>query len=209
MPPTQAHLTHPTTPIAIIGLGDVGLPLAVEFGKQRPVIGFDIHQARVAELQAGHDSTRETTPEDLAAARHIKNRMGAHVAERVVKLMLKQGTDLSHSRVLVLGLTFKENCPDLRNTRVIDIIRALKDDNLSVDSDDPWVDRTGAKQELGIDCLPELPTAGTYGAIILAVAHREFIELGAAAIRALGVPGASILYDVKSALPAREVDARL
>ncbi|MBK1621925.1 hypothetical protein CKO42_26870 [Lamprobacter modestohalophilus] len=133
MPPTQAHLTDPTTPIAIIGLGDVGLPLAVEFGKQRPVIGFDIHQARVAELQAGHDSTRETTPEDLAAARHIKNRMGAHVAERVVKLMLKQGINLSHSRVLVLGLTFKENCPDLRNPRVIDIIGALKDDNLSVD----------------------------------------------------------------------------
>ncbi|MCF7979835.1 MAG: nucleotide sugar dehydrogenase, partial [Chromatiaceae bacterium] len=116
---------------------------------------------------------------------------------------------LSHSRVLVLGLTFKENCPDLRNTRVIDIIGALKDYNLSVDCYDPWVNRSEAKQELGIDCLPELPNAGTYGAIILAVAHREFIELGAAAIRALGVPGASILYDVKSALPASQVDARL
>jgi UDP-N-acetyl-D-galactosamine dehydrogenase len=142
--------------------------------------------------------------------------MGAHVAERVVKLMLQQGIDLSHSRILVLGLSFKENCPDLRNTRVIDIIGALEDYTLSVDCYDPWVDRTEAKQELGIDCLPELPaggintgTTGTYGAIILAVAHREFIELGAAAIRALGVPGASILYDVKSALAATDVDGRL
>jgi len=83
------------------------------------------------------------------------------------------------------------------------------DYNLSVDGYDPWVDRTEAHDELGIDCLKELPAAGTYGAIILAVAHREFIDLGANAIRALGVPGASILYDVKSALTANQVDARL
>ena len=141
--------------------------------------------------------------------RRINDRMGAHVAERVVKLMLRKGIDLSHSRVLVLGLTFKENCPDLRNTRVVDIIQALQDDNLRVDVYDPWVDRTEAQQEFGIDCLQERPPAGTYGAIILAVARREFIDLGANAIRALGVPNASILYDVKSALPATEVDARL
>jgi UDP-N-acetyl-D-mannosaminuronate dehydrogenase len=130
-----AHLQDPRTPLAIIGLGYVGLPLAVEFGKHRPVVGFDINPGRIAELRAGRDSTREVTPEDLDQARH-----------------------LSYSS--------------------------------------------------GLDCLAEPPPPGTCDAVILAVAHRDFIELGAAGLRRLG-KAQSILYDVKSVLPLDSVDARL
>ena len=147
-------------------------------------------------------------PEVILAGRRINDRMGAHVAETVVKLMLGHGIGVCNSRILVLGLAFKENCPDLRNTRVIDIIDALRDYSIAVDCFDPWVDRAEAKHEYGIDCLPALPTLGNYDAIILAVAHREFIALGAPALRALG-KAQSILYDVKSILPAAQVDGRL
>ena len=479
-----SHLTAPDAPLAIIGLGYVGLPLAVEFGKHRPVIGFDIKPERIAELQAGHDSTRETTPEELAAARHltvtndlealrpcrifivtvptpvdeykrpdltpllkasatvgqvlkpgdlviyestvypgcteedcapvleqwsglvylpsphagegpgergnqpgtfhlgysperinpgdphhrlttitkvtsgsspevanvvdalyrqiitagthrassirvaeaakvientqrdlnialmnelalifgklgidtlevleaagskwnflpfrpglvgghcigvdpyylthkaiaighhpevilagrrINDRMGAHVAETVIKLMLQSGIGVCNSRVLILGLAFKENCPDLRNTRVVDIIDALREYSIRVDVYDPWIDRAEAQHEYGLHCLAELPrvapplpshpppggrgqeaappsqprvqdvapggneSTGPYDALILAVAHRDFIDMGADGLRALGKPK-SVLYDVKSVLPADLVDGRL
>ncbi len=429
---TLSHLTAPNTPLAIIGLGYVGLPPTVEFGKHRPVVGFDIKPERIAELQAGHDSTRETTPEELAAAVHltvtsdpealrpcrifivtvptpvddykrpdltpllkasatvgavlkpgdlviyestvypgcteedcapvlermsglryrdgfhlgysperinpgdphhrlttinkvtsgstpeiaaivdalyrqiitagthrassirvaeaakvientqrdlnialmnelalifgklgidtlevleaagskwnflpfrpglvgghcigvdpyylthkaiaigyhpevilagrrINDRMGAHVAETVVKLMLQSGIGVCNSRVLVLGLAFKENCPDLRNTRVVDIIDALREYSIRVDVYDPWVDRDEARHEYRLDCLVELPDPEIYDAIILAVAHRDFIALGSAALRALGKLKC-ILYDVKAVLPADQSNGRL
>lgn len=147
-------------------------------------------------------------PEVILAGRRINDRMGAHVAETVVKQMLQNGIGVCNSRILVLGLTFKENCPDLRNTRVVDIIAALREYNIAVDCYDPWVDRAEARQEYGIECLATLPAPATYEAIILAVAHQEFITLGAAAIRALAKPR-SILYDVKSVLPLAMVDGRL
>ncbi|UHD16255.1 nucleotide sugar dehydrogenase [Thiocapsa bogorovii] len=147
-------------------------------------------------------------PEVILAGRRINDRMGAHVAETVVKLMLKSGIGVCNSRILVLGLAFKENCPDLRNTRVIDIIQALREYNIAVDCYDPWIDREEARHEYGVECLPELPVEGAYDTIILAVAHHEFIDLGEAGIRQLGRPG-SLLYDVKSALPRSAVDARL
>jgi len=108
--------------------------------------------------------------------------MGAHVAETVVKLMLNSGIGVCHSRILVLGLAFKENCPDLRNTRVIDIIQALRDYNIAVDCYDPWIDRDEAHHEYGLDCLPEPPAPGTYDAVILAFAHRDVVETGATSI---------------------------
>ncbi|WP_295583243.1 nucleotide sugar dehydrogenase [uncultured Lamprocystis sp.] len=147
-------------------------------------------------------------PEVILAGRRINDRMGAHVAETVVKLMLRTGIPVCNSRILVLGFAFKENCPDLRNTRVIDIILALRDYTIAVDCYDPWVDRAEAKHEYGLDCLPEPPAEGTYDAIILAVAHRDFIETGATGIRRWAKPK-SILYDVKSVLPVQTVDARL
>ncbi len=147
-------------------------------------------------------------PEVILAGRRINDRMGAHVAETVVKLMLQSGIGVCNSRVLVLGFAFKENCPDLRNTRVIDIIQALRDYAIAVDCYDPWIDRAEAKHEYGIDCLAEPPAEGTYDAVILAVAHRDFIETGATGIRRWAKP-TSILYDVKSVLPVGSVDGRL
>ncbi|SDW03875.1 nucleotide sugar dehydrogenase [Thiocapsa roseopersicina] len=147
-------------------------------------------------------------PEVILAGRRINDRMGAHVAETVVKLMLKSGIGVCNSRILVLGFAFKENCPDVRNTRVLDIIQALREYNIAVDCYDPWIDPAEAKHEYGLDCLPEPPAEGTYDAVILAVAHRDFIETGATGIRRWAKPKA-ILYDVKSVLPVQAVDGRL
>ncbi|WP_213455808.1 nucleotide sugar dehydrogenase [Thiocapsa sp.] len=147
-------------------------------------------------------------PEVILAGRRINDRMGAHVAETVVKLMLQSGIGVCNSRILVLGLAFKENCPDLRNTRVIDIILALREYNIAVDCYDPWIDRAEAKHEYGLECLPEAPPPGSYDAVILAVAHRDFVETGATGIRRWAKPK-SILYDVKSVLPVEVVDGRL
>jgi UDP-N-acetyl-D-galactosamine dehydrogenase len=103
-------------------------------------------------------------PEVILAGRRINDRMGAHVAETLVKLMLQSGIGVCNSRVLVLGLAFKENCPDLRNTRVVDIIDALREYSLRVEVQDPWVERAEAKHEYRLDCLAALPDPGTYDA---------------------------------------------
>ena len=111
------------------------------------------------------------------------------------------------SKILVLGFAFKENCPDLRNTRVIDIVNTLKDYNASVDIYDPWIDQQEACEHYGVNCIAE-PGATHYDAIILAVAHNEFVELGADAIKAWGKTE-HVLFDVKCVLPPESVDARL
>jgi len=111
------------------------------------------------------------------------------------------------NRALVLGLAFKENCPDLRNTRVVDIIAELKDYGIAVDVYDPWVNSKEAQDEHGISLIKE-PAPGSYDAIILAVAHRQFREMGVGWMRALGRPGA-VIFDVKHVLPASAVDGRL
>ncbi|MFB1496528.1 MULTISPECIES: nucleotide sugar dehydrogenase, partial [unclassified Thiocapsa] len=147
-------------------------------------------------------------PEVILAGRRINDRMGAHVAETVVKLMLQNGIGVCNSRILVLGFAFKENCPDVRNTRVIDIILALREYNIAVDCYDPWIDRAEAKHDYGLDCLAEPPADGTYDAVILAVAHRDFVATGATGLRRWTKPK-SILYDVKSVLPVQAVDGRL
>ena len=146
-------------------------------------------------------------PEMILAGRRVNDGMGAYVAQRVVKLMTQQRMPVMDARVLVLGLAFKENCPDLRNTRVVDIVQEFRDYHAQVDVYDPWVDRQEAQREYGID-LVAAPKPGHYDAMILAVAHRQFRELGAAGLRALGKPGA-VLFDVKYLLPADEVDGRL
>ena len=146
-------------------------------------------------------------PEVILSGRRINDGMGAHVAQRVLKLMIERRIHAADARVLVLGLAFKENCPDLRNTRVIDVIKELRGYHVEVDVHDPWVSAEQATHEYGLD-LVATPAAGHYDAVILAVAHRQFIELGAAALRALGKPGA-VLFDVKQVLPRADVDGRL
>lgn len=146
-------------------------------------------------------------PEVILAGRRINDGMGAHVVERVVKLMTKRRIHVVDSKILILGLAFKENCPDLRNTRVIDIIDELNGYHASIDVYDPWVDAAEAEEEYGIT-LVESPAIGDYDAIILAVGHNQFKTLGSTGIRAFGKEN-SVLFDVKYALPKDEVDARL
>jgi UDP-N-acetyl-D-galactosamine dehydrogenase len=133
--------------------------------------------------------------------------MGGYVAEQVIKLMLRHKIQVTGSRVLVLGLAFKENCPDLRNSRVIDVISELRGFNVLVDVCDPWVDPAEAEEEYGIS-LSAGPEQGAYDAVIVAVAHEQFIKDGASVLREFCKPD-GILYDVKSVLPSSDVDGRL
>ena len=342
--------------IAVIGLGYVGLPLAVEFAKKREVIGFDINHARIAELKSGNDNTLETTPQELKdamylsystrlddikdcgiyivtvptpidkhnnpdltplrkaseavgsvlnkgdiviyestvypgateevcvplleqcsglkfnqdfycgysperinpgdkahrittikkvtagstreiatqvdelyqeiitagthkaievgyhpemilAGRRLNGSMGVYIAEQVAKVMTKKRIHVVDAHILVMGLTFKENCPDLRNTGVINLIHAFADFNCHVDVYDPWVDKAAANNEYGITPI-DCPINGKYDAILLAVAHDEFKRLSAQQIRAFGKQN-HVLYDIKYLLQANEVDGRL
>jgi len=147
-------------------------------------------------------------PEVILAGRRINDNMAGWVVDEVVKLMLKQQVNVLNAKILVLGLTFKENCPDLRNTKVIDLIRGLENYHAKVDVYDPWINVDEAKHEYGISCLRELPINGQYDAVVLTVSHRQFVALGAEALRSLGRLGA-VLYDVKSILPAGSADGRL
>ena len=146
-------------------------------------------------------------PEIILAGRRLNDRMGAYVAKQVVKLMMQRSGLSTSTRVLVLGLAFKENCPDLRNTRVVDIVAELKEYGIACDVHDPWVNPDEARHEYGIALIDE-PPPGTYDAVILAVAHRQFSELGVTRIRGFGKPDA-VLYDVKQLFPKDQVDGRL
>jgi UDP-N-acetyl-D-galactosamine dehydrogenase len=147
-------------------------------------------------------------PEVILAGRRINDGMGAYVADRVARLMMKNGFPVVGSRILVLGLTFKEDCPDLRNSKVVDVVNGLKDFHAEVDVHDPWADLAEAEHEYGLKLLPALPENGPYDAIVLAVSHREYAELGSDGLRALGKPGA-VLFDVKGLLEKTESDGRL
>ncbi|MCX7034408.1 MAG: Vi polysaccharide biosynthesis UDP-N-acetylglucosamine C-6 dehydrogenase TviB [Arenimonas sp.] len=146
-------------------------------------------------------------PEVILAGRRINDGMGAHVAAQVVRLMTRKGINPVGARVLVLGLAFKENCPDLRNTRVVDIIAELAEFQAQVDVYDPWVDAGEALHEYGITPIAS-PAAGQYDAVVLAVGHAEFAKLGGPGVRALGKAN-SVVYDVKYVLPRDAVDGRL
>jgi UDP-N-acetyl-D-galactosamine dehydrogenase len=146
-------------------------------------------------------------PEIILAGRRLNDSMGAYVANQLIKAMIKRRIQIEGSRILVMGLTFKENCPDLRNTRVVDIISELKEYNCAVDVYDPWVTAAEAELEYGITPTTQ-PEPGTYDGIVLAVAHRQFNEMGIDAIRAMGTQN-HILYDLKYSFPVDATDLRL
>jgi len=146
-------------------------------------------------------------PEIILAGRRLNDSMGAYVVTQLVKAMIQRRLPVQGARILVMGLTFKENCPDLRNTRVVDIVKELADYDVQADVFDPWADVAEAQYEYGITPVQQ-PQTGAYDAIIIAVAHHQFKTMGVAAIRALGKPD-HVLYDLKYLLPAVESDIRL
>jgi UDP-N-acetyl-D-galactosamine dehydrogenase len=143
----------------------------------------------------------------ILAGRRINDNMSIYVAERVTQLMIQKRIHVKGSRILVMGLTFKENCPDLRNSKVADVIRELKKFGARVDVFDPWVDAQEAQHEYGLKPIRK-PQAGAYDAIVLAVAHNQFREMGVRAIRSFGKKP-HVLYDIKYLFRADEVDGRL
>lgn len=146
-------------------------------------------------------------PEIILAGRRLNDSMGAYVVTQLVKGMIKKKIQVEGSKVLVLGLSFKENCPDIRNTKVIDIVKELQEYHMDVDVYDPWIDSEETQHEYGITPVNQ-PIAGQYDAVILAVAHNEFKEMGIEAIRSLG-KASHVLYDLKYVLAQSESDIRL
>lgn len=146
-------------------------------------------------------------PEVILAGRRINDSMGRYVISQLVKAMIKRCIQVSGAKVLVMGLTFKENCPDIRNTKVVDILAELKEYGVVADVFDPWVDAAEAEHEYGITPIAQ-PENGSYDAVILAVGHKQFRDMGAVGIRALGKES-SILYDLKYVLSSAESDLRL
>ncbi len=147
-------------------------------------------------------------PDILLACRRINDTMGQHIASEVIKLMIRRGIAVAGARVLLLGITFKENCPDLRNTRVIDLAREFDDYGAQVDIYDPWADRAQAAGEYGVELLASPPQPGAYDAIVVAVAHDAFRALGVEGLHRLA-NGRAVIYDIKGIFPKDAVDARL
>lgn len=143
-------------------------------------------------------------PQVISSGRRVNDLMGSFIANKVIKLLIQKGTPIKNTKALILGFTFKENCPDFRNTKVIDIYRELKDFNIDVDVYDPWVNLQDVKEEYGISLIDQLPDT-SYEIIILAVAHDEFVKLDYPSLK--GESG--ILFDIKSVVERQFVDARL
>ena len=146
-------------------------------------------------------------PEIILAGRRLNDLMGAYVVNQLIKSMIRRRIEIEGARVLIMGLAFKENCPDIRNTRVADIVEELQEYNCQVHVYDPYVAAAKADDEYKIH-LVQMPEPDTYDAIVLAVAHQEFKEMGVGGIRAFGKKN-HILYDLKYLFPASETDLRL
>ena len=146
-------------------------------------------------------------PEIILAGRRLNDIMGKHVANEVISLMTKKSIPVVDSNILIMGLTFKEDCPDLRNTRVVDVVKELSSFHCNIDIYDPWIDKEESIREYGISPLEQLEQ-GKYDAVIIAVAHHQFKAMSIDAIRALGKEN-HVLYDIKHIMPVEQVDGRL
>ena len=164
-------------------------------------IGVDPYYLTYKAQQLGYN------PEVILAGRRINDNMSIYIASRIVKLMLSKSMQPQQSKILVLGLTFKEDCPDIRNTKVVDVVRELEGYGTQCDVHDPWVDANAARDEYGVELIVA-PEKGAYDVIVLAVAHDKFRKLGENGIKSYGKPG-SVVYDIKYLLPAEGSDDRL
>ncbi len=163
-------------------------------------IGVDPYYLAQKAIESGYN------PEIILAGRKMNDSMGSYVATETVKMMIKKGATIKGAKVLVLGITFKENCPDIRNSRVIDIIRELKTYDIEVDVYDPWASVEEVKHEYNLDLINDFDKLDTaYEAVILAVSHNEFLELDISKLKSI----AGVVFDVKSLLPLTSIDARL
>lgn len=164
-------------------------------------IGIDPYYLTYKAQQLGYH------PQMILAGRRINDNMSLYVSSRIVKLMLKKGIQPNESRVLIMGIAFKENCPDVRNTKVVDIISEMTTYGATVDVHDPWVDHDECATEYGIDLI-DAPEENSYDVVILAVAHKQFKELAESGIKAYGKEK-SVFFDIKYLLPKEAVDGRL
>lgn len=164
-------------------------------------IGVDPYYLTHKALEVGY------SPEIILAGRKLNDSMGSYVASELIKLLEKKKISVSNSNILIMGLTFKENCPDLRNSRVVDVINKLQSFDCNIDVYDPWVDNEMAQREFGIKTIDE-PINGKYHAILLTVAHNEFKDLNIDQIRAFGNDN-HVIYDLKYIFKVDEVDGRL
>jgi len=164
-------------------------------------IGVDPYYLTHKAIEVGYD------PDMILAGRRLNDNMGNYVVNQVLQLMKKKNIEVSKADILIMGLTFKENCPDLRNTRVIDLVNGFESFNCNVDVFDPWVNKAEANKEYGITPLKD-PVSGKYDVIVLAVAHDEFIALSIEQIKSFGKEN-HVLYDIKYLLKAHEVDGRV
>jgi UDP-N-acetyl-D-galactosamine dehydrogenase len=163
-------------------------------------IGVDPYYLAQKAIESGYN------PEIILAGRKMNDSMGAYVAQETIKMMIQKGARIKDSNVLVLGITFKENCPDIRNSRVIDIIKEFESYNTNVDVFDPWASKDEVKQEYGFDLLDDVSNLRTdYDAIVLAVSHNEFLKIDLQELKS----DIGVIFDVKSLLPKHTVDARL
>ena len=164
-------------------------------------IGVDPYYLTHKAMKAGY------YPEIILTGRKLNDSMGKYVANEIINLMTKKRIQVVDSNILVMGLTFKEDCPDIRNTRVVDVVQELKGFHCNIDVYDPWIDKEESTRDYGITPV-EQPEPGKYDAVIIAVAHHQFKAMDITAIRALGKKN-HILYDIKYILPAEKVDGRL
>jgi UDP-N-acetyl-D-galactosamine dehydrogenase len=163
-------------------------------------IGVDPYYLAQKAIESGYN------PEIILAGRKMNDSMGSYVATETVKMMIQKGARIKGSNVLVLGITFKENCPDIRNSRAIDIIEEFESYNINVDVFDPWASKEEVKHEYGFDLLEKESQLKTdYDAIVLAVSHNEFLKLDLQKLKS----DIGVIFDVKSLLPKDTVDARL